>query len=244
MTDTVAQPALHGQNSLLRALVDLRDVQIQKARIQFGNRLHAMTSVTDEGEPVDETAREQVEIIKRYGARFEQIESEITDDIAVLVRAYPIYAELSRIKGIGPMLSAKLLALIADVSTFETVSKLWRFAGYAVIDGAAEKPVKGEKRHYNTRLKTACFLVGTSFLRSGSPYRLIYDRAREHYAGREDWSDMRRHRAAMRKMIKVFLSHLWERWRRSEGLPTRALYVHEQLGHTMLYRPEEFGWGS
>ena len=46
----------------------------------------------------------------------------------------------------------------------------------------------------------------------------------------------------MRKMTKMFLSHLWTTWRTIEGLEVTAPYVHDILGHAHLYEPIEFGW--
>lgn len=43
-------------------------------------------------------------------------------------------------------------------------------------------------------------------------------------------SDMHRHQAAVRYMIKMLLMQLWERWRTLEGLEVRAPYANEYLG--------------
>jgi hypothetical protein len=182
---------------------------------------------------------------------------------------------LGQVKGVGPVLAAKVLGLIGDIGPAETVSKLWRFAGYAVIDGARERPTKGEKLHYNARLKTVCYLVSASFLKCNSPYRtLVYDPARVQYLQRftgqtetwcqrllatvrdgdgpqkteamreikaallpEAWTLGHQHLAAMRKMTKLFLSHLWITWREAEGLSVRDPYVQEKLGHTTILGP-------
>jgi len=223
-------------DTLLRTLVDLRDRQIQKARIQFGNRLGAI----ERGE--DESDDRQANVLERYHKRFQDIEVELDADIKKQVAEYPIYKHLSTVKGIGPGLAAKLIAMI-DIERADTISSLWRFAGYAVINGERERPTKGEKLHYNKRLKTTCYLIATSFLRSNSPYRRVYDEAKVHYeATRPDWTKGHRHNAANRKMVKVFLSHLWLRWRQLEGLPVSRPYVHDILKHGSLYTPEEFGW--
>lgn len=96
---------------------------------------------------------------------------------------------------------------------------------------------------FNRRLKTACFQVAESFMRSNSPYRQVYDDAREKYDREHpDWVKLRRHRAALRKMIKVWLVHLWEAWREIEGLPIRQPYIFEKLGHSSQYRRPDFGW--
>ena len=249
------------ESNLLRALVDLRDLQLQKARVQFGNRVNAAVQGADTTSPRQDT------LTARYFDLFQRIEDDITNDIAVLVRAYPIYDHVSALKGIGPTLSAKLIALIGDISTFDNTSKLWRFAGYGTVPDPAhvaefdpdapdadinaygpvpriaERPIKGEKLHYNRRLKVALYLVATSFMRSRSPYKALYDSARIKYdRTRPEWTLLHKHRAALRIMIKVFLTHLWKRWRTLEGLPTPDLYVESHLGHTTIYQPEDYGW--
>lgn len=45
---------------------------------------------------------------------------------------------------------------------------------------------------------------------------------------------------AMRKMIKLFLSHLWLKWREAEGLFITKPYVHAIKGHTDYRPPEDF----
>lgn len=266
-------------NHLLRALVDLRDRQVQKARIQFSNRVSALERATDNG-----AGSEQRRVAERWLDVFNGLEEQLDKDIAEAVKDLPVYHEMSRIRGIGPMLAAKVLAMV-DIERDDTVSDLWRYSGYGLsnywvdgdgkivapqtgyqwvkvgdeqaeivrvtpspkpdwrLEGLRDRPVEGFVLAYNKRLKTTLFLVATSFLRSGSPYRCIYDSAKERYAEtRPDWTKAHIHQAAMRKMIKIFLSHLWERWRILEGLPTRAAYVHEQLEHESIYTPAEFGW--
>jgi len=223
-------------DTLLRTLVDLRDRQIQKARIQFGNRLGAIERGDDESDD------RQRNVLERYLKRFQDIEDELDADIKEQVAEYPIYEQMAAVKGIGPGLAAKLIAMI-DIERADTISSLWRFAGYAVINGERERPTKGEKLHYNSRLKTTCYLVATSFLKANSSYRRIYDEAKAYYeANRPDWTKGHWHNAANRKMIKVFLSHLWLRWRQLEGLPVSNPYAHDIMKHGSLYTPEEFGW--
>jgi hypothetical protein len=223
--------------SALRALVDLRDRQLQKARIQFGNRLRAIQR------GADPSLEAQREVLRRYAEAFAELEHAADTDIARLVRDHPLYPQLAQLKGIGPLLAAKFVAMVPDIESFTTVSKFWRFCGYAVIDGHAERLVAGEKAHFSRRMKAVCYLLGVSFLRSNSPYRQAYDRARAYYdQTRPDWTPSHRHLAAMRKMIKLFLAHAWERWRIAEGLPIRAAYVHDYLRHPTVIRPEEYGW--
>lgn len=174
------------------------------------------------------------------------------------------YAELisvwpwaSSIKGLGESgLTAQLLAQIDDIAKFANVSKLWRFAGMAVIDGKAERNKPGEKSHFNRTLKSLCWLIGEQFIRHQvTPYIFIYyeekDRLREKFpekikvvddkTGKSRWkyNDGHLHNMAKRKMMKIFLQHLWLKWRVAENLPISNPYVQDILGHSDIIPPPE-----
>jgi hypothetical protein len=77
------------------------------------------------------------------------------------------------IKGIGPVLSAGLLAHI-DITKTPTVGALWRFSGY----DPTVKWEKKTKRPWNARLKVLGWKIGQSFVKSsgrdGSFYGPLY----------------------------------------------------------------------
>lgn len=221
--------------SVARILVDMR-MGVQRDRIRNGNRLAAFKRGAD---ATNETA--QV-IIQKYLDKYQELEGEYDKDLAKMVKNEPIFKAMSKVKGIGPLTAAKLIAMI-DIKRAPTVSALWRYCGYAVIDGKAERPTKGEKLHFNRRLRTVGYQIGGSFLKSKSPYADLYYRARERYGiVHPDWTKLHIHMAALRIPIKIFLSHLWVTWRELENLPTRAPYSHEYLGHTTMHKKEDFGW--
>ena len=146
------------------------------------------------------------------------------------------------VKGVSFTLAAKVVSLI-DIQRASNVSSLWRYAGYAVVDGKRERMHKGEKSHYNRRLKTACFQVAESFLKSRSPYSNVYYEAKEYYlANRPDWTKNHCHLAAMGKCIKIWLEHVWLVWRQLEGLPVNEPYVIAHMGHVDYITPQEMGW--
>ncbi len=94
--------------------------------------------------------------------------------------AGPIWDWLTSIRGIGDHTAAKLIALIDDPAKFDTVSKLWRFSGYGLKDGAIDRPVKGAVLPYNRRLKSELFLVAESFVKQQTPlYVSIYYEEKE-----------------------------------------------------------------
>lgn len=223
----------------IRALVDLRDRQIQKARIQFSNRVSAIERGTD-----DYAHSEQYQTVSRWNQRFDELEKEIEHDITRAVRKEKIFKPLSSLKGIGPMLSAQIISMV-DITRAAHISSLWRYAGYGVnSDGERDRPIKGEPLVYNIRLKTSCYKVATQFMKNkNKEYRAIYDKAKEFYSTtKPDWTPGHCDAAAKRKMIKLFLSHLWLVWRELEGLPTSEPYAHAYQNHTHIKTPREFGW--
>lgn len=166
---------------------------------------------------------------------------------------------LTSIRGLGEgSLAAQLLAQIDDITTFDTVSKLWRFCGYAVIGGAAEKNAAGEKSHYNAKLKSVCYLIAEQFIRQQTPLYvdLYYSEKQRQRAmhpvtecrmcgcawtdcqskktHKQIYNDGHIHARAWRKMIKIFLQHLWVAWREAEGLPVSEPYVEARMGHTHI----------
>lgn len=219
----------------LRALIDLRDRTIQKSRIAFGNRMDAIERGTDKD------VNGNYKMVMRWRDNFQRMEYEVDEDIRERITNVPIIDEMVKVRGVGKMLAAKVACMI-DIERADTISALWRYAGFGVVDGIAEKKRKGEKLHYNNRLKTSCFLVATSFLRTKSPYSTIYYNAKEYYAANRDWNKLHIHYAAQRKMIKVWLSHLWIVWRGMYGLPITEPWIIGKDSHTHEHNREHYGW--
>jgi hypothetical protein len=176
----------------------------------------------------------------------------------------PIWEWGTSIKGLGEGgLLAQLLAQIDDIGKFDTVSKLWRFAGWAVIDGEIDRCKKGEKSPYNRKLKAICWNIVQSFIRNHTPiYADIYyeekDRQRHLYPDvvcrecgcvwddcdnkkkhHKLFNDGHLHNRAIRKTAKIFLQHLWVTWREFEGLPVSQPYAQAIMGHTHIVGPAE-----
>lgn len=156
----------------LRYLTDLYD-QAQKLRIGVDNRIRAASQGADGGDPDPELREVATDMLAVERKIFRRMKREIKD--------HPAWPWMEGVKGIGPTLGTKILGLIGQIETFDTVSKLWAFSGYAVRDGKRERPVKGKKIGYSVRLKTALYLAGDSFVKSRSPYRDLYDDRKERY---------------------------------------------------------------
>lgn len=98
---------------------------------------------------------------------------------------------------------------------------------------------------YNPWLKTKLMgVLAGSFLKSNSPYAEHYrnyrhrietdpSRAIRETPGRSDdeWTKQRRHQAACRYMIKMFLIDLYNAWRPLEGLEVAPTYHEAKMGH-------------
>lgn len=223
-------------NENLRVLVDLRTV-MQKNRIAFGLRIDAIKREADNADD---------RVLQNFGQwheRFLELEKHADGQIRDMAQDYPIVQQMVEVKGISFILAAKAVSLI-DISRAPTISALWRYAGYGLNrNGERDKPTKGEKLKYNNRLKSTIYNISSSFLKANSPYREIYDIAKEKYElEKTDWTKLHRHLASMRKMSKMFLSHLWLRWRQIEGFPISEPYIMADLKHSRLRIPEEFGW--
>jgi hypothetical protein len=217
----------------IRLLADVY-FQVQKLRIAVGNRIDAVMRSADQAEP------EHLEFLRRTHKALCEVEEHCVARARDYLKEHPTWYWLKTVKGIGPVLGAKLLSYI-DIERADTISALWRYAGLGVIDGKAERLVAGEKAHYNRRLKATMYLVGTSFLRSQSKFAQIYYTEKERQQRlHPELKPIVIHYRAMRKMNKIFLACLWLIWREALGLPTRKPYVHEYLGHTTLYDPWEF----
>lgn len=233
MTETAIEQTSHEP---VRWLCDVY-MQIQKVRVGLANRQAAYQRGADNHAP----DRVISEVLEKLEGAEERLQQEMQD----VLYEHPAWDWLSQVKGAGPTLSTKILGLIGDISRFDTVSKLWKYAGYGLLPrypaydpdslygpgarfsgahGVAyevvevlespapersiydwprnegdefengqyrlrcigtqteiQRPRKGQKLDYNARLKSALYLLGTSFLRLNSPYRRIYDEAKEYY---------------------------------------------------------------
>jgi hypothetical protein len=197
----------------------------------MGNRVAAVE---------DGRSQLNTETAEHFMARFQTLEDEVAGMIAAAIKDHEMWPWLDCVKGIGPGLSGALLAPI-DIERAQSVSALWRYAGQGVNgDGERDKPTKGEKLNYNAGLKRTCFLVASSFMRAGSPYRREYDEAKEYYQRNRDWTPGHIDMAAKRRMVKLFLSHLWTLWRYERKLPLRPPYAMQVLSHDGMKPPWEY----
>lgn len=183
-------------------------------------------------------------------AKTKDIENENKKLMIDFVEQTPIYQDfLSKIRGIGPVLSANLIKEFGDCSKYDTISKLWAHTGNHVVDNKAPKIHKDMK--FNPKLRTLTWKIGESLMKLDKGYyRILYiaeklkQLKREYEPGylkenfngyKEESTNLSKghaHNRAMRKIRKRFLDHFWFVSREMNGLPTQKNYIEGIKGHT------------
>jgi len=110
-----------------------------------------------------------------------------------------------------------------------------------------QKRTSGYQSNWNDRLKVLAWKAANSFVKQSaarSKYRKLYDKikADEHRkhpekkkeGGKTFFNDGHLHNRAMRKVSKIFLAHVWQTWRRQQGLEATEPYAKQLLGHSIV----------
>jgi len=125
------------------------------------------------------------EVIDWFLVQAETLEKQIHRALDSWSSGDPIGSWAKGIIGIGPVISAGLLAHI-DIEKAPTVGHIWRFAG---LDPNT-KWEKKQKRPWNADLKTLCWKIGQSFVKvSGNPksfYGGLYVQRKEYEQKRNE----------------------------------------------------------
>jgi Transposase IS116/IS110/IS902 family len=160
-----------------RYLVDSYYIS-QKDRIRAA---HQMRQIGEAGEPSS--------LFGWLSAQSETLESQIKRALDAYTKAHPMGEWMRAVKGIGPVISAGLLAHI-DIKQAPTAGHIWAFAG---LD-PTKKWERGKKRPHNAALKTLCWKLGESFVKvsgdSEALYGQAYLRRKEYEQGRNDAGDL------------------------------------------------------
>jgi hypothetical protein len=229
----------------LRVLVEAY-YDVQQMRLECENRIRA--AVERQGLDADKAKALQDWMDERLARQ----EAELRSMVRQRIRGQPLWELwLKDVKGVGPCIAGGLFAWAGDLSRFDTVSKLWAYAGLHTVDGLAPRRQRGQKANWNPRLRVLAWKAAESFVRCGDGYRRLYleekERLRRLHPEPVPWDPPRLKRdgtpllrfsdghvdaMARRKVAKVFLAHCWQRGRELAGLPTRLPYVIEVLGHT------------
>ena len=257
-----ALPPLPKDYPLLRKYVELY-YDVQKERIQMRNRItsYLWLQAARRGE-VKEGDRRARGKFSKLADDYIKHKVDVPDDVAYLVELHnylfeaervlaiklaefannhPFYtAYLRHVKGIGPILATAIIAY-GPYSRFATVSKLWKYAGMAPGQG----PGNPDKK-YNRKMKVTFYKAAMQFVKLSdrSPYGRLYKKFRAEYDQKwEDRPKYQRYWASLRKVAKLFASHVWAKWWEvveGKKAPTKPYPFVHQDGHADYYDPDDF----
>jgi Transposase IS116/IS110/IS902 family len=119
------------------------------------------------GDPM--LAVEPHDVLKWLSVQNSTLEGQVKRALEKYVAAHPVGAWLTSVHGIGPVISAGLLAHI-DITKAPTVGHIWRFAG---LDPSV-KWEKKTKRPWNAQLKVLTWKAGESFVKFSNADECAY----------------------------------------------------------------------
>ncbi len=107
------------------------------------------------------------------------VEDYVDGRVAELIKDHPAYYWFSRVKGVGRENIGKIVGFVRikpdpehppknkDRPNYaDSISALWKFAGWAPVDGHSMKRTKGQKLEYNSQLRSMCWRLGGSLLKA------------------------------------------------------------------------------
>ena len=226
---------------------------MQKQRIRTANQVRALS----------ETA-EPCTVLAGLSRTAETLEAIVKSALSVYAREQPLGQWALAQTGIGPVLTAGLLAHI-DIGRAPTAGAIWAFAG---LD-PTHPWEKGQKRPFNAALKTLCWKMGESFVKvSGKDdafYGRLYAERKAYEVARNEAGELSEQAAAMlrkvpkhaqaatykegrlpdghlhmrakRWAVKLFLAHYWEVGKLLAGETPPAPYAVAHQGHAHYIAP-------
>jgi len=110
-----------------------------------------------------------------------------------------------------------------------------------------QKRTPGYQSNWNDRLKVLAWKASTSFVKQKaekSKYRKLYEQIKKQERldhpkkivnkGKTMYNDGHINNRTIRKISKIFLAHLWQTWRRQQGLEATEPYAKQLLGHSVV----------
>lgn len=202
---------------LLTIYADLVD-DLEKSRIATENRIRSLREIKGlAGSPEEER-------LDAIAMGLAQAEHQAVNELRKAMKLHPLGEWVVGQVGIGEKQAGRLLGALGDPSlrvdpeTGEAVERtrnqLWAYCGFA----PGQKRQKGVKANWNALIKMRAYLIAESCMKQRtSPYRPVYERAKEAWAGR-DTSDLHKHNHALRIVAKSILNDLWAEARRVRGV--------------------------
>lgn len=154
-------------------------------------------------------------------------------------RQLPVWSTfMQHIRGCGPLTLGQIIGDAGDLSKYDSIPKLWKRMGLAVIDGQRQRKTRDKKlaqlNGYNPRRRALMFIVGNNIIKlNKGEYRRVYDAEKQRQIAKaaaeglkiapaakipkaraaEFRSEKHIHLRAKRYMEKRLLRDLWRAWR-------------------------------
>lgn len=219
------------------ALITLAELvdDLETVRIETTNRIGALERTFGSSLPHLDVLADQLRAVE-HQADLELRRAWRKNELAPWAKSIP---------GAGERLMARLIATIGNPADRPNPSKLWAYCGHGnpelsrIPKGATQEQLF---KRGNPDAKKRVWLLSSQFVKTKtSPYRLVYDEARERYRERthtaacvrcgpkgkpalagSPWSLGHQHAAALRYVGKQFLLDLWKEAKRLEILEEMA----------------------
>lgn len=156
-------------------------------------------------------------------------ESARARDVAKALEEIPVYTEvLSKMEGLGPMISAKLIVAIGNIKKFANSAKLKAFCGAHVLtDGTFPRKRRGVRCNWNPTARQALYLLGDQFVkRPGTPWgkrlneykRILREKHPEETVnGKKRYTKGHIHKMAIWRTLTKFTEWFYREWTRLEA---------------------------
>lgn len=166
MTDTF-EPVMRLSKDLAAAALTLSDAEVRflvdAYYQQQDNRIRAQGQIRSMGN------EEPHSVLGWLMDQSDTLENQIRRALDKYTQAHATGEWMRSVYGIGPVISAGLLAHI-DINKAPTVGHIWRFAG---LDPTS-KWEKKTKRPWNAQLKVLCWKAGESFVKFSNAEQCYY----------------------------------------------------------------------
>jgi hypothetical protein len=179
--------------------------------IANNNRLAVMTRATTDKDGEDRgwgltEEHPDVAMLASLVANLESGVKQATKNLEKRMKKHPLGPWVKEQRGLGDKQTARLLAAIGDpyLNTLHNrpriVSELWAYCGFHVIKssggdagqrvpgaqagtaGVAPRRTKGQKSNWSEDARKRAWLISSSVIKSGGPYREVYDATKAKYA--------------------------------------------------------------
>ena len=151
-------------DSEARFLVDLY-YTMQEDRIRLNNQVKGL----ERDAKKEERNAEPHDALDLMHVQCSLLEDNVKRILGAYVDAHPMSWFFDQTHGVGPVIAAGLLSHI-DITKAPTVGHIWNFAGL----NPGIKWEKGQKRPWNTPLKTLCWKIGESFVKVSNSEKDYY----------------------------------------------------------------------